>query len=301
MRIGVHIGDAPSLDAMIGQVRTAAGLGLDSAYFGQTTSWDALTVAALSGQHVSGIDLGTAVVQTYPRHPLALAGQALTAQAACGNRLTLGIGPSHPQFIEDYFGYSFARPVRHIREYLSALRPLLRGEQVNFRGETLTAVGQVAVPGAAEPSVLVSALRPAMLRVAGELADGTATVWTSPPVIADYIRPTIARAAARAGRPDPRVITIALLSVTAEPDAVVQRFAAQSRFIAQLPSYRWILERQGKSGPHETVVAGDETAVAQAIRRYAEAGTTELVVSPLGNDEEQRRTIKFLASLRHDT
>ncbi|MEV8631026.1 LLM class F420-dependent oxidoreductase [Streptosporangium sp. NPDC051023] len=299
MRTGLYIsGVGLSLDAMIGQVRTAAEAGLDSAFFSQLTSWDALTVLTLSASQVPGIDLGTAIVQTYPRHPLVLAGQALTAQAVSGNRLTLGIGPSHQQVIEGQFGYSYDRPARHIREYLSALRPLLRGEHVEYRGQTLTASGQVDVPGAKPPSVLLSALGPVMLRVAGQLADGTVTVWTGPEAIADHIRPAITRAASEAGRPDPRIVATVMVSVTADPDGVRQRVADQVGFTASFSSYRTILDRQGKAGVHETVVAGDETTVEKALLRYAEAGATELVVSPFGTEHERSRTIELLASLR---
>lgn len=301
MRTGLYIsGVGLSLDVMIGQVRAAAEAGLDSAFFSQLTSWDVLTVLALSAQHVPGVDLGTAVVQTYPRHPLALAGQALTAQAATGNRLTLGIGPSHQQIIEGQFGHSYDRPARHIREYLSALRPLLRGEHVEYRGQTLSAAGQVAVPGAEPPSVLVSALGPVMLRVAGELADGTVTVWTGPEAIADHIGPAITRAASEAGRPAPRIVATVLAGVTADPDGVRRQVDEQVGSAGRFPSYRALLDRQGMSGVHETVVAGDETAVARAFRQYAEAGATELLVSPLGGERERVRTLELLASLRDE-
>ncbi|ACZ91595.1 LLM class F420-dependent oxidoreductase [Streptosporangium roseum] len=302
MRTGLYIsGVGLSLDAMIGQVRAAAEAGLDSAFFSQLTSWDVLTVLALSAQHVPGVDLGTAVVQTYPRHPLALAGQALTAQAATGNRLTLGIGPSHQQIIEGQFGHSYDRPARHVREYLSALRPLLRGEHVEYRGQTLSAAGQVDVPGAEPPSVLISALGPVMLRVAGELADGTVTVWAGPETIADHIGPGITRAASEAGRPAPRIVATVLASVTADPDGVRRQVDEQVGFAGRFPSYRALLDRQGKSGVHETVIAGDEAVVARAFRQYAEAGATELLVSPLGGEREQERTLELLASLRDET
>ncbi|MFF4989093.1 LLM class F420-dependent oxidoreductase [Streptosporangium saharense] len=298
MRTGLYISGAGlSLDAMIGQVRAAADAGFDSAFLSQLTSWDALAVLGIAAREVPGIDLGTAVVQTYPRHPLALAGQALTAQAVSGNRLTLGVGPSHRPIIEGQFGYSYDKPARHVREYLSVLRPLLRGEPVEYHGETVSASGQVDVPGAKAPSVLLSALGPVMLRVAGELADGTVTVWTGPEAIADHVRPAITRAAEEAGRPAPRIVAGVMVSVTADPEGIRRGVAEQVGFAAQLPSYRAMLDRQGKSGVHETVVAGDEETVARAVRKYAEAGTTELLVSPLGDEREQARTLELLARL----
>uniref|UniRef100_UPI0010418225 LLM class flavin-dependent oxidoreductase n=1 Tax=Candidatus Protofrankia californiensis TaxID=1839754 RepID=UPI0010418225 len=176
-----------------------------------------------------------------------------------------------------------------------------RGEHVEYRGQTLTTAGQVDVPGATPPSVLVSALGPLMLRTAGELADGTVTVWTGPEAVDDHIRPTITRAAAAAGRPAPRIVATVIVSVTTDPEGVRQAVADQLGFAAQLPSYRAILDRQGKRGVHETVVAGDETTVAKAVRRYADAGVTELLVGPFGGEREQRRTIETLASLRTET
>ncbi|HEV7626147.1 MAG TPA: LLM class flavin-dependent oxidoreductase, partial [Streptomyces sp.] len=133
MRIGLYINGGASLDALLGRVRAASAAGLDSAFFSQVTAWDAITVAALAARETPGIEVGTAVVQTYPRHPLALAGQALTAQTVSGNRLTLGIGPSHRQIVEGLLGLSYDRPALHTREYLTALRPLLRGEPVEYR------------------------------------------------------------------------------------------------------------------------------------------------------------------------
>jgi F420-dependent oxidoreductase-like protein len=299
MRLGVLAGGAGlGLAELIGQVRAAADAGLDSAWFTQQLSWDAITLAALSAREVPGIDVGTAVTQTYPRHPLALAGQALTAQAASGNRFTLGIGPSHRPVIEGQFGYSYDRPAAHVREYLSALAPLLRGEPADHRGPALTAVGQLTAPGARPPSVLLAALGPVMLRIAGELADGVVTVWTGPQAVAGHIAPSVTRAAEQAGRPAPRIVASIIMSVTADPDGTRQRVAAALGAASQLPSYRALLERQGRAGIEETVIAGDERTVEQAVRAYADAGATELVASLTGDDADRARTRDFLAGLR---
>ncbi|WP_035921996.1 LLM class F420-dependent oxidoreductase [Frankia sp. QA3] len=298
MKIGMYVSGGPSPDAVVDQVRTAARAGLDSAFLSQLVSWDALTLAALCATAAPGIELGTAVVPTYPRHPLALAGQALTVQAVAPAGLTLGIGPSHRKIIEGQFGYRYDRPARHIREYLTVLRPLLRGEPVDVHGETVTAVGRVDAPVAVAPSVLVSALGPVMLRVAGELADGTVTVWTGPRTVDDHIAPTIAKAAADAGRPAPRVVCSVMACVTADPDRVRAAVASQVGFASDFPSYRAILDREGLRGVHETVAAGDEAAVERALRRYAEAGATELLVSLVGDAREQARTLGVVAALR---
>jgi F420-dependent oxidoreductase-like protein len=299
MRISLYLSDIPGgLPDITERVRVAERAGLDGVFFPQLTSLDALTVTGLAGAQVPRIGLGTAVVRTYATHPLALAGQALTVQAAIGNRLTLGVGPSHRQVIEGQYGLSYERPARHVREYLEALRPLLRGEPVDYHGETITAVGQVDVPGTTPPAVLVSALGPMMLRIAGELADGTVTVWTGAEVLGEHIVPAVTESAARAGRAAPRVVATIMVSVTADPARVREAVAARFGAAGQLASYRRLLDLQGKSGPEETVIAGDESLVADVVRQFAEAGVTELVAGPVGTDAEQARTMQTLAALR---
>jgi F420-dependent oxidoreductase-like protein len=301
MRIGIFVGTAAAtLDTLTEQVADAARAGLDSAYFAQVHGWDALTTLSLIGRQVPGIALGTAVVPTYPRHPLALASQALSAQAATGNRVTLGIGPSHPSVIEGQFGYSYDRPARHVRDYLSALRPLLAGEQVDYHGETLVATGRVEVPGANPPNVLISALGPVMLRLAGQLADGTVTMWTTAETIASHVAPAITTAALGAGRPAPRIAAVLLASVTTRPNAIRQQIAEQLASAGELPSYRALLERQGMAGVQDTVVAGDEETVTREIRRYAQAGTTDLLVKALGENDERSQTLELLSTVRQE-
>ena len=280
MRIGLYVGNQSDLQSQIEQVRTASELGLASAFFNQVFSWDPFTVAALAGAAVPGIELGTAIAQTYPRHPILLAGQALTVAAAVGNRFTLGVGPSHKQVIEDVFGLSYDRPAHHTREYLTALRTELSG------------TGHVQVPGAQPPPVLLSALGPVMLRIAGELADGTVTVWATPATIADHIRPGIGAVAT-----NPRVVATVMLSVTDRPDAIRDEIAGLYGFASDFASYRALLDRQGQRNVAETIVAGDEDTVAATVRAYATAGATDLLVSPVGDNTEKTRTLKLASEL----
>jgi F420-dependent oxidoreductase-like protein len=298
VRIGVYITEGTSLADLTDQARAAADAGADGAFFAQLFSWDAVTAAAVVGARVPGIELGTAIAPTYPRHPLAFAGQVLTAQAATDNRLTLGIGPSHRPIIEGQFGYSFDRPARHVREYLEALLPLLRGEPVAVHGEAVTAVGQVDVPGAATPPVLLAALGPTMLRLAGEHTDGTVTVWVGPRLIEEAIAPAINRAAADAGRGAPRIVAGVVLCVTSRPEEIIGQLAAQVAPASQFPSYRSLLERQGLTSVHETSAIGDEALIAGTVRRYAAAGTTDLLVSLRGDEAERKRTLMLVTSLR---
>ena len=280
MRIGLYVADQSDPQSQIEQARTAAEHGLASVFFNQVLAWDPLTVAALAGAAVPGIELGTGIVHTYPRHPSSLAGQALTVAAATGGRLTLGVGPSHKQFIEDVYGLSYDRPAHHTREYLTALRTELSG------------TGHIQIPGVQPPPVLLSALGPVMLRIAGELADGTITVWASPATIADHIRPKIDAVAK-----DPRVVATVMLSVTARPDAVRDEIAAAVGFASDFASYRTLLDRQGQRSVAETIVAGDHDTVAAAVRAYADAGATDVLVSLVGDTAEQARTLSLAAEL----
>ncbi|KAB2346595.1 TIGR03564 family F420-dependent LLM class oxidoreductase [Actinomadura rudentiformis] len=301
MRIGLFVDElGMSLDAVVEKTREVAEAGFTGAWFAQRHGWDALTTLAIAGRTAPGIELGTSIVPTIPRHPLAMAAQALTIQAATGNRLTLGLGVSHRYIVEDGFGMSFDRPALRMREYLTALGPLLHGESVAYEGETLKAEGGVLAPGAKPPAVLIAALGPAMLRIAGELTDGAIVLWSGPEVIADYFVPTITKAAAGAGRPAPRVVVSPFVAVTDDPDARRTWIAENFGRAAQVPAYRAVMERGGAAGVEDTIVVGDEATVEREIRRLADAGTTDLIPIPFGPEEEQARTIAFLADLAGD-
>lgn len=299
MRIGIGIDERNmTLDEVIGWARATADAGLAGFWLGEHRGWDPLTTLALAAREAPGIELGTAVVLTYPQHPLTLAAHALTVQAASGNRLTLGLGPSHAPLIEGMYGRSFDRPARHVREYLEALRPLLRGEQVAYDGATLRAAGAVTAPGAAEPPLLLGALGPVMLRIAGELADGTATAWAGPAAIEGHVAPVITRAAQAAGRPAPRIQAMPLVLVTDDPDDGRRRIAEEFGIAASMPSYRAILDRAGASEVTDVVAVGDEKAVERELRQYAGAGATDVVAMLFGEPEERLRTLEVVAGMR---
>jgi 5,10-methylenetetrahydromethanopterin reductase len=298
MRHGVMIDVSKSIDGVVTQVSDLAERGVATAWCSQIFGYDALTLLAVIGREVRDIELGTAVVPTYPRHPVMLATQALTTQAATGGRLVLGIGLSHQIVIEGIFGYSFDRPARHMREYLSALMPLLRGESVAYKGETLSAATMAALDVKADPPpVLLAALGPTMLKLAGQQTDGTVTWMTGPATIASHIVPSITNAAGDAGRPAPRVAVGLPVAVTTDPDRA--REAANQTFAiyGQLPSYRAMLDREGAEGPAEVAIVGDEESVANQIRAVAEAGATDFTAAPFGSSDEIRRTIDLISAL----
>ncbi len=298
MRIGVMFDTEQPFDEMVGQVASLRDEGIESAWSSQIFGYDALTALAAIGREVDGIRLGTAVVPTYPRHPVMLAAQALTVQAATGGRLTLGVGLSHQMVIENVFGQSFERPARHMREYLSILMPALAGEQVSYVGETLRAstFGPLQITAAA-PDVLVAALGPTMLGIAARMAAGTITWMCGPATIESHVVPTIRQAASDAGRPEPQVVVGLPVCVTSDTKGAQERAATVFSLYGHLPSYRAMLDREGASGPADVAVVGSEFEVRATLHRLAAAGTTEFCGAPFGSETEIRASIAALAKM----
>jgi len=296
MRIGVGTGGR-TVDEAVASVRKAADQGFASAWFSNIFGLDAITAAAVAGREVPGIEVGTAVVPTFPRHPYAMAQQAVTANDACGGRLVLGIGLSHQIVIESMLGLSFERPARHMKEYLEVLMPLLREGAVGHTGEVYTTGATLDRPRGDGPAVIVAALGPVMLRLAGALTDGTTTWMTGPRTIADHVAPTINAAAEAAGRPAPRVVVGLPVCVTDDVDAARALAAQTFAVYGGLPSYRAMLDREGAEGPADVAIVGDEETVAAAVRGVFDAGATELMAAPFGDTEAVARTTGLLAGL----
>ena len=299
MRIGVMIDMGVPFDQMVAQVASLRQTGIETAWSSQIFSYDALTALAVIGREVPDIGLGTAVVPTYPRNPVMLAGQALTVQAVTGGRLTLGIGLSHQMVIENVFGQSFDKPARHMREYLSILVPLLEGEQVSFRGETLRAstFGPLEIEAPAPP-VLVAALGTEMLRIAGRMAAGTVTWMTGPATLEAHIIPTIREAAAEAGRPSPRIGVGLPICVTDDSAAAREKATEQFAIYGHLPSYRAMLDREGAAGPADVAIVGAPAEVRDQVRRLADMGVTDFCGAPFGSAAQVRDSVAALAELR---
>src|SRR5579859_3724278 len=299
MRIGVGTnqsarGRAMTIDELIDQVATYAGQGFDKAVFAQLAGIDALTVIALAGRAVAGIELETAVVPIYPRHPVALAQQALTTQAAIGGRLTQGLGLSHRHLVENAWGLSFERPVEYMQEYLAILQPLVHGESVDFAGRRFASHIQLAMPGITPPSLVLAALGERMLRLAGEQTDGTVTWMVGPKTLAAHVTPIISAAARGAGRPAPRIIVGLPICITNDAGGARARAARAFERYGQLPSYKAMLDREGAADPAEVAVVGSESEVEQQLAEIERAGATELNASVFGSAEEQQRTFEFL-------
>src|SRR5260370_38099866 len=302
MRIGVTARVSgrgqDAIEGLLGAARHADEHGLEL-WLVQVHDIDALTALAVIGREVPGLRVGTAVVPIYARHPIVMAMQALTVQAATGNRLTLGVGLSHKMMIEGVFGLSFARPIAHMRAYLDVLMPLLDEGKSEHEGLEITArtITPMEVPGAQAPPVLVAALGTQTLNLAGRLADATSLWLVGPNTIADHIVPTITRAAEAAGRPRPQVYASLPVTVTADPTAARETAATEYSWYGTVPSYRTMLDREGAQGPGDVAIVGDEEAVAAQLHHLFEMGATGFRASVFRTAEEQRRTYSLLSEL----
>jgi 5,10-methylenetetrahydromethanopterin reductase len=298
MRLGINgtgLVQGASIDAIAEHAAQAAADGFTSYWLAEhpTGGLDALTVLTVVGQRVADIELGTAIVPTMPRHPIVLAGQALTAHAAVGGRLTLGIGLSHAPMMAQ-LGIGFDKPIRHLREYLSVLMPLLDAGKVDFEGETITCHAELFRRSGPRCSVIVAALGPQALKVAGARTDGTTLAWVGPRTIREHIVPTISSAARVAGRPAPRIVATLPVCVTNNVAGVRDLIDKQLSMYGQLPSYRAMFEREGVAGPGELALVGDEEAVADMIEVLAEAGVTDFAASEFAPTAEERRNTRAL-------
>src|SRR6478609_7368753 len=290
MRLGLMSGaiNGGTLEAVTEEARRAAEQGFDTYWVSQIFSHDALTALAVVGREVPGVELGTAVVPTYPRHPMMLAQQALTVQAASGGRLCLGIGLSHQIVVESMWGMSYGKPVGHLREYLSVLMPLLEGSSVAFEGSEFRVHGAVSVAGASRPTVLVAALGPQMLRVTGALADGTTTWCVGPKVLGELTIPTIRQAAADAGRPEPRIHVTLPVLVTDDVAGARARAAQAFAIYDSLPSYKTMMNREGVDGPGGIAVVGTHDEVRDQVRALADLGVTDFGAGIFATNPDER-------------
>ncbi len=302
MRIGLS-GGAATTDALIDQATRAEADGFASLWYASAIAADPLVAIALCGRATTSIELGTSVLQTYTAHPVLQANRAISVATAMGRPgFTLGLGPSHQAPVEGAYGLSYAHPGRHTEEYVSVVTAMLAGEAVDLDGDEF----QVHVPGRGAPvdppvPVLVAALAPRMLRVAGEQTDGTILWMGNARAVETHVAPRLTAAASAAGRPPPRIV--AGLPVAVHDDVVEARRAAGAMFAGygDLPNYRRLLDIGGAAGPAEAAIVGDETAVEEQIRRLFDAGATDVwaAIFPVGSDKRasRARTRRLLQDL----
>jgi len=302
MEIGVMIGadgTQMTIDDVVDTVKDLDSRGFDTAWMANIFGFDAISTLSIAGRETSKIRVGTAVTPTYPRHPTALAQQAVTAAAATRNRFTLGIGLSHKLVIEDMLGMSYAKPARHMREYLNVLVPLLAGESANYAGEEYKVAGvALDIPGAEKVPLVIAALGPVMLKIAGEMTDGTTTWMVGPKTMEEHIVKTLTQAADGAGRPQPTVVGGLPVALTTNVDAAKAQIAESLVIYGQLPSYRAMLDREGVEGPADIALLGDENFLRGQIDRFRDIGVTEFNAAVVDVEPGAReRTLDFLASM----
>lgn len=300
MRIGLMLGADPgqhNLQAIIANAKNAEQRGFDNVWMANVFNHDAVATMSYVGMQTEKLGVGTAVTVSFPRHPVALGQQVLTAACASHGLFTLGLGLSHKLVIEDMFGLSYDKPARHMREYLSVLMPILRGEAVNFSGEQYRVNAKFPIPDRKDVSVVIAALGPVMLKLAGSLADGTTTWMTGLKTLETHIIPKITAAANEAQKPAPRIVCGLPICVCDDVHATRELIDQEMVIYGTLPSYRSMLDIEGVAGPSGVAIVGNEQAAAAQIQRLRDVGVTDLNAFVVAADEASRqRTVDFLSS-----
>jgi F420-dependent oxidoreductase-like protein len=313
VRLGVMIGaergdSARKVSRMLTDIEWAEAAGMDTAWIPQVPNdFDALLAVALMGTRTTRIELGTAVVPLQAQHPIALARQALSTQAATGGRLALGVGPSHHWIISDMLGLPYERPAAYTRDYLEVLTAAFSGPgPVDVVNETFTVHNPLDLAPVAPLPVLVAALGPVMLSLAGERADGTVLWMADERAVAEHVVPRITKAADNAGRAAPRIVAgiPVCLCAPSEVDAARER---ANRILGEAevsPNYQRLLDYGDARDVGDLCAAGDETAILARMRRFADAGVTDLSVRllPIGDNRDElvaskRRTREVIGAL----
>tara|TARA_Y100000588_G_scaffold212990_1_gene227027 strand:+ start:797 stop:1690 length:894 start_codon:yes stop_codon:yes gene_type:complete len=291
------IGGRQDLDGLLSRTKELEAQGFNSVWMPNVFGLDAIGTLTVIGHATEKIELGTAVVPTFPRHPVTMAQQALTAQAASRGRFTLGIGLSHKFVIEDMWGMSFERPAKHMRHYLDVLLPLLQGGEVDVENESYRVHANYGIPGTQRPPVLLAAMGEQMLGLAGTMAEGTSLWMTGPKTIEDYIEPNLREASARAERKMPRIVAAFPIAITDDPEKARERVGRMLANYGPIPSYRAMLDREGAAGPEDVAILGNERTLDEALDRLKAIGVSDFSgsIMPVDPDAEGR-TVAYLVS-----
>ncbi len=303
MKIGLN-GAASTVERMIDAAVAAEAEGFSTLWYPSAVAGDPLVAIALAGRATTSLELGTSVLQTYTSHPALMANRAVSVVSGMGRPgFALGIGPSHEPVIAGSFGTSYDHPGRHTEEYVTILCALLRGEAVEFHGEEYDVrLGALAGTADVQVPVLVAALGPRLLRVAGAIADGTILWMANAKAIATHVAPRIRAAADAAGRDRPtRVVAGLPVAVHDDVDEAREIAAKQFAMYGVLPNYKRMIERGGVDGPGDAAIVGDESAVTAQIEAILDAGATDMwaAIFPVGDDREgsRNRTRALLGEL----
>lgn len=301
MRIGLTA-SATTVEAAVRQVVQAEADGFTSMWFASPLLGDPLAGMAVAGRETSTIELGTAVLQTYTAHPVLQANRFAAAANAVGapGRFALGVGPSHRPGIES-LGYDYDAVVEHTDEYVQVAAALLAGESVKFRGAQIRGFGKPpALPGDQPIPVLVGALGPRLLDVAGARAAGTVTWLANVRAVERFVAPRIRQAAADAGRPTPRIVVGLPVGVHDDLGEARAAISQQLAFYGSMSNYQRIMRRGDAAGPEDVAILGDEASVTEQIAALFAAGATDLWAAPVtidGSPESKARAYSLLASL----
>jgi len=271
------------VDDVVAQATRAYDLGVRQVWLAQQFDHDAIALAGLVGAAVPGLGVGTSVVPINPRHPLIVASLAQTAQAASHGNFSLGLGLGAHEPERQAFGSLWPNTIQRLREHLTVLRSIFDTGSVDFTGDEITAQPEwpVRVAGGTPIPIYVAAMGPKALQVTGELADGTLPFIAGPRAIAEFIEPTIAKAAADAGRPKPRVIASVPVLVSDDVEAARNFAAEQLAFYAKIPSYEKVIAREGVDSVADLAVVGPAESVKRQLQSYLDAGATDVVLSAL--------------------
>lgn len=265
------------------------GMGLPAAWLTMGgAAADAPTIFAAAAVQTESIRLGTSIIPTWPRHPVAIAQQAIALGAIAPGRFRLGIGPSHQPSMEALMGVRWRKPLLQLREYLTVITTLLRTGAVDFQGEHVTARARIAAP--VDVPVMASALRDGSFRLCGELADG-AISWVAPwSYLRERALPPLRESARAAGRDVPPLIAHVPISVNTNAAEVRQAAREQVGFYGRVPFYAAMYAAAGyedtSGGPSDAliddlVVYGTHEQVVEKLRGILAEGAGEIIAHPI--------------------
>jgi F420-dependent oxidoreductase-like protein len=298
-RIAAAVAPGRSLERAVDRARVAEEIGCDSVWTSQLPfERDSALVLAAYAQATRRVGVGSFVFPIYTRHPTAMAQMAATLDEVSGGRFRLGVGVSHKGTVETLWGLRLERPAEAMREYLTIVRALLADGAVQFAGARFTARASYAPPRRADLPIVIAALGPRMLELAGELADGVALWMCSPAYIESQVVPRVRAGRERAGRTLDGFEIVAALdaSLTSNVEGAREVFRGRFERYASLPYYRRMLDASGFAEElargeitdamlHELAGLGGERAIRDAVRRYRDAGCTLPLVGPFAQHE----------------
>ncbi|CAN5371461.1 TIGR03564 family F420-dependent LLM class oxidoreductase [soil metagenome] len=295
MQISLLLGrGGEPVDTMLQYAAEAAEAGLAGVWYGQHLRYESATLAVMAASHGPGILVGAGVVPAYPRHPLALASQALTVGIATGHRFRLGVGPSHRRTIEGIYGLDYAAPARYLEEYLTVLRELTTLQRTDFEGRFFRVHAELDIPEGRPMPLFTGSLGPQTLELCGRIADGNLTYLAGPRTIAEHVLPSIDKGADTAGRARPRIAAAVPVLVTDDVPAAHDRLADYLGFHTAIDVYQAVIARERVDGPAELAIVGDEATVRAGIERFRDAGVDEFAAAVFGSRSDTQRTCATL-------